>query len=113
MTTAFEQGQVPPIEIRHRLRIAREYAGYDTTTLADLVAVSRNTITNAESGRVSPRRIMVNAWALATGVPVSWLLTREPPAEHPGPSSRLGIICSIDNVVGQQTSVSRDWRKRA
>jgi transcriptional regulator with XRE-family HTH domain len=92
MTTAFEQGQVPPIEIRHRLRIAREYAGYDTSTLAELVAVSRNTITNAESGRVSPRRIMVNAWALATGVPVSWLLTGQAPPAPDGPGYGLGII---------------------
>ena len=95
MTTAFDQGQVPPIEIRHRLRIAREYAGYSTEQLADLIAVSRNTIGNAEGGRVSPRRIVVNAWAMACGVPVTWLLTGKHPDGGDGPTSGLGIISTV------------------
>lgn len=92
MTTAFDRGQIPPIEIRHRLRIAREFAGYSTEQLADLIAVSRNTIGNAEGGRVSPRRIVVNAWAMACGVPVTWLLTGKHPDGGDGPTSGLGII---------------------
>ena len=92
MTSAYEQGIVPTIEIRHRLRIAREFAGYERDQLADAIEVSRNTIGNAESGRARPRKIMINAWALACGVPVSWIMTGEPSSDHPGPSSGLGII---------------------
>jgi DNA-binding XRE family transcriptional regulator len=73
MTIAYESGDVPPIEVRHRLRIAREYAGLEQDELADLIGVSRNTIGNAEKGRVKPRKITLNAWGLACGVPVSWI----------------------------------------
>jgi transcriptional regulator with XRE-family HTH domain len=81
MTSAFDQGQVPPIELRHRLRIAREYAGYDQGQLADAIGVSRNTIGNAETGRVAIRKVVLNAWALACGVPATWILTGKPPED--------------------------------
>lgn len=92
MTVAFEQGRIPPIEIRHRLRIAREFAGLDQEQLADLVGVSRGTIGNAETGRAHPRKILVNAWALACGVPSSWLQTGEVDEGPDGPNSGLRII---------------------
>ena len=74
-TAAYESGNVPQIEVRHRLRIAREYAGLEQKELAGIIGVSRTTISNAEAGSVKPRRITVNAWALACGVPASWILT--------------------------------------
>lgn len=92
MTSAYDQGRIPDFEMRHRLQLAREFAGYSREQLADAMEVSRNTVYNAEAGRTHPRKLVLNAWALATGVPVSWLLTGEPPADHPGPTSGLGII---------------------
>jgi transcriptional regulator with XRE-family HTH domain len=73
MTSAYESGNVPPILVKHRLRIAREYAHLEQDELADLIGVSRTTVSNAESGRVKPRKITLNAWALACGVPVGWI----------------------------------------
>jgi len=113
MTTAFEQGHCPTVELRHRLRIAREYAGYDSGELADIIGVSRNTISNAESGRVKARTIVINAWAMACGVPKSWLITGEQPGNHPGPTSGLGIISGKIQVKAQQRFVSQDRQKRA
>jgi DNA-binding XRE family transcriptional regulator len=98
MTSAYEGGQVPQIEVRHRLRIAREHAGLEQDELADLIGVSRGTIGNAEKGRVQPRKIVVNAWAMACGVPASWIWTGKPPTDGPGPTSGLGIICPKDEV---------------
>lgn len=88
MTTAFDSGTVPPIEVRHRLRIAREYAGLEQDELAALIGVSRNTVGNAEKGRVTPRQITINAWALACGVPRTWIRTgnQGPPVDG-GPAS--------------------------
>jgi len=65
----------PPVELRHRLRIAREYAGFDQTELAEAMCVSRNTVSNAENGKAATRRIVLNAWSAATGVSKEWLLT--------------------------------------
>lgn len=73
MTSAYESGNEPEILVRHRLRIAREHAGLEQDELAERIGVSRNTVGNAEKGRVQPRKITLNAWALATGVPVSWI----------------------------------------
>lgn len=98
MTTAYDLGNVPPIEVRHRLRIAREYAGLEQNELAERIGVSRNTIGNMEKGHTKPRQIVLNAWALATGVPVKWLEKGETPAgpdagpdgggeSHPGESN--------------------------
>lgn len=84
MTSAYEGGAVPDIEVRHRLRIAREYAGLEQSQLAELIGVSRTSISNAENGAVTPRKITVNAWALACGVPASWLNTGQTP-EPPHP----------------------------
>ncbi|WP_159233465.1 helix-turn-helix transcriptional regulator [Mycolicibacterium vanbaalenii] len=91
MTTAYESGSVPQIEVRHRLRIAREHAGLEQDQLAELIGVSRNTVGNAEKGRVQPRRITINAWALACGVPASWISTGkvgDGPGNGPNPGNR-------------------------
>jgi transcriptional regulator with XRE-family HTH domain len=93
MTTAYESGREPPILVQHRLRIAREYAGLEQEELAKRIGVSRTTIGNAENGRVKARKITLNAWSLACGVPVSWIETgavasKNPPDDDDG--SRLG-----------------------
>ena len=92
MTSAYDQGRIPDFEMRHRLQLAREFAGYDRDQLATAMEVSRNSVYNAETGRTMPRKILLNAWAMACGVPVTWIITGQSPADHPGPSSGLGII---------------------
>ncbi len=87
MTSAYEGGAAPQIEVRHRLRIAREYAGLEQEELADRMGVTRSTISNCENpGHGTPRRTTINAWALACGVPATWLTTGETP-EPPDPPS--------------------------
>ncbi|MGB3370022.1 MAG: helix-turn-helix transcriptional regulator [Rhodococcus sp. (in: high G+C Gram-positive bacteria)] len=70
------------------MRIAREAIELEQSELADRMGVSRNTIGNAEKGRTKPRKIVLNAWALACGVPVSWLETGN--AENPHPDGPDG-----------------------
>lgn len=88
MTTAYDAGDEPEILVRHRLRIAREHRGLEQAELAELIGVSRNTITNTEKGRSEPRKILLNAWALACGVPVKWIENGSSPDR--GPSSPGG-----------------------
>lgn len=83
MTSAYERGNIPEIQLHHRLRIAREYAQLEQSELADRMGISRTSVSAAESGRKSPRRITLNAWALACGVPASWLLTGQEPVTPP------------------------------
>lgn len=64
---------VPEFTIHDRLRKARECAGLEQAELATRMGVSRGTIGNNESGKVSVRPITIAAWALATGVDREWL----------------------------------------
>ncbi|AXH46031.1 immunity repressor [Gordonia phage Phlop] len=88
MTTAYESGRVPEISLRHRLRIAREEAGLEQQSLAERMGVSRNTVSAAEKGKNAPRKVVLNAWALATGFDVKWLETGIAP--QPGPEGDDG-----------------------
>ncbi len=79
MTIDASAGNIPQFTLGDRLRKAREQAGLGSAEFADTIGVSRNTVGNYEADRVTPRRIVLNAWALATGVPLAWLQTGESP----------------------------------
>lgn len=88
MTSAYEAGGIPEIQVHHRLRIAREWANLEQEELAERMGITRQSVGSAERGRTKPRKITLNAWALACGVPASWLREvvdrRHPPAAAPG-----------------------------
>lgn len=75
MTSAQEHGNIPAWTLADRLRKAREVAGLDQNELAQVLEISRNSVGNAESGKVHPRKITLSQWALRTGVPLEWLLS--------------------------------------
>lgn len=55
----------------------------DVRPFANLLGVGVNTVTNYELENTPPDRmkpVILNAWALATGVPVDWLKTGEVPS---------------------------------
>lgn len=89
-TPSQPEGARPPIELRHRLRIAREYAGLDQDQLAERINAARSTVSNAETGRVTPRRMVVAAWALACGVSRDWLTEPSEPTDG-GDGSTYGL----------------------
>lgn len=76
MSVQSAAGIIPTFTIYDRLRKAREVSGLDQAALADAIGVTRASVSAYETGRVAkPRKIVLNAWALATGVPVQWLET--------------------------------------
>ena len=79
MSTAIGHGEIPQIELAHRLLLARAYAHLNQTELAGLMGVSRKTIANAENGVKTPLTMTLRAWAYATGVDENWLQTGESP----------------------------------
>ena len=102
MTTSYKPANIPPILLRHRLRIAREHAGLDQEQLAAQIGVARNTISNAELGNVKPRRITIKAWALACGVPDIWLTDGLLPREDSN-------LQPFDQHSGKPISWCRQW----
>lgn len=78
-------GRIPEWTRGDRLRKARQTLNLNSRDFAELLGVSQATITNAENDKHSVRRITIKAWAMATGVPESWLETGEvpPPPDRP------------------------------
>ena len=70
-----------------RLRLARERrTGLDQGEFAELISVSRGTVSNYERDHLpggTRQRLVLNAWAQATGVSRTWLETGEPDAPTP------------------------------
>lgn len=72
-----------------RMRKARLLTGMSTREFADEIGVSPKTVNNAEADTHAVRKIVLNAWARATGVPVEWLRDGETRARrdsNPQPS---------------------------
>lgn len=68
------QLRIPEITLARRLYLARDEAGLTQKELAERIDVSKRSVVNYEGGETAPRRHVVVAWALATGVPAEYLL---------------------------------------
>src|SRR5215469_942615 len=68
------RGVIPHIGLAERLLIARRYAGLDQRELSALIGVSTRSIYAAENGTSRPRRPVLMAWAMATGVSLEWIV---------------------------------------
>ncbi len=79
--------RIPEWTISDRLMKARTSAGLEQTELSRITGISRATISAAENGHRMPTKGNVNLWALATGVPVEWILTGYTPRDlNPEPT---------------------------
>lgn len=77
ITPLSELTRIPVWTQGDRLTKARETARLSQEELAHLTGLSRQTISNYERDAVVQRRSGLNLWAMATGVPVEWLVTGE------------------------------------
>ncbi|MFS0055917.1 helix-turn-helix domain-containing protein [Corynebacterium striatum] len=78
-------GAVPEFELKHRVKLAREYAGLSQGELAELTGLSRGGIAKIESGESETRRSSITLIAFATGVNRQWLENGETPTgDEPG-----------------------------
>ena len=88
MTTAINQaGFIPQFEIRHCVKLAREYADLQQSELAEITGMARSAIAHIESGKSIPRKSSINLIAMATGVDRVWLETGNTPAGDSGGGS--------------------------
>lgn len=93
MTTVADlERRRPSFGLRHRLALSREIANLEQIDVANALGVARATISNYERGFTQPKRAMIMAWALATGVDVHWLMTGQ--EETPAPDGPGGGYAS-------------------
>lgn len=106
MTIHATSGRIPQFTLGDRLRKAREQAGVGVDEFASEIGVSRNTVTNYEKDHVKPRKIVMKAWALRTGVPIFWLETGIAPTPSPSGDE---IGASPDNVRSKGLEPPTFW----
>ena len=80
MTISYQPGIIPTFTLADRLRKAREVTGMDQAEFAERAGLSRTGVSKAERGDGVPRRSTLRLWALASGVPLSWIETGEAPS---------------------------------
>ena len=68
-------GQVPEWSLTDRLRKARALTGLDQDEFAELIGVSRGTVSSYEKGSETHKRPYLLAWAIGSGVSYEWLVT--------------------------------------
>ncbi|WP_366125335.1 helix-turn-helix transcriptional regulator, partial [uncultured Microbacterium sp.] len=84
---------IPERWLGRRLRDAREDAGLTQTEIANLLGIGRRTVIRYESATdvAETRRPVLIAWALATGVPRTWLETGQAPRGE-GPDGGTSVV---------------------
>lgn len=76
MSTQPNSEHIPEWTMGDRFRKAREETGLTQEQFAHEIDVDRNTVSAYEADqRKRPTRVVVNAWAMRTGVPREWLLS--------------------------------------
>ena len=95
-----DDGTQAGFTLHERLLIARVTGRQSELTkqeFADLIGISRTTVTSHETGKTTPKRPVLNSWAEVTGYTLEWL--------HAGASSKggshpelAGIVMSTDPV---------------
>ena len=108
MSTQTLAPRIPKFDLNDRLRKARETADLDQTQLAELIGVSRNSVSAAERGASKPRKPVLIAWAFATRVPFEGLMTGSTNNETPDPDGPGGELLRLDS--NQQPSGYRPGR---
>ena len=80
------------------MALALEHAGMSVQDMADVLETHRNTVGNYLNGRTRPRKAVIMAWAMRTGVPVDWLRGRD---SNPQPSGNDpgGIILVFEDAA--------------
>lgn len=89
MSIAYDPARrIPPLTLPLRLQLAREWRGHTQDDLANVLDVSRATISNYERGvgKKGISKLQINAWAAFCDVDVEWLKTgREQETDDGGP----------------------------
>ncbi len=75
---SWQGGVVPEWTLGDRLRKARLHAGLEQAELATELGIARNSVASYENQRTAPRRPVLLAWAMRTGVSLDWLVGDTP-----------------------------------
>ena len=97
--TARRYERIPAWTRGDRLRKARLLTGLNTRDFAETIGVSQKTVNNAEGDTHDVRKIVLNAWSMATGVPVEWLEHGDASGPTPDPGTGMTTTPKADALA--------------
>lgn len=106
--------RIPPSTLPLRLQQAREWRGFTQEEMAEVIGVSRATVSNYERGvgKKGISKLQVNAWAAFCDVDVEWLKTGVDETGNPEddgtPGENSGKL-RFDNLQHAQNVVHADF----
>jgi len=89
---------VPKFDELDRLRKARESIRLDQAELAEKLGVARNTVGRWETGKTPVTKMVFSAYALATGVPIEWLITGIDTTSDRGPDDLAMVAGDVQRA---------------
>ena len=95
-----DDGTQAGFTLHERLLIARVTGRHSELTkqeFADLIGISRTTVTSHETGKTTPKMPVLRSWAEATGYSLEWLHAGAATAEGSHPEL-AGIVMSTDPI---------------
>ncbi len=107
-------------DLADRMRKSLRVSGISSAEMADILEVSRNTVSGWLNGAREPKRLYLRIWAVRTGVPLKWLETGEAPSPEGNGASdgapyqnRTGdLFITSRTVRGAEQVVSIDRGRR-
>ena len=85
------------------MALALEAADIGVQEIAEVLEVSRNTVSNYLHGRSRPNAATLRVWANRCSVDYGWLSTGQIPTEAEGGVTDTDIVWKTHNCVGQLT----------
>lgn len=76
------EGIIPQLDLKRRLKLAREEGGFEQIELANLLGIAPRSVVNYEKGYTTPKRPIVYLWSRLTGVNFDWLYGTEDDHAH-------------------------------
>ncbi|NHN55810.1 helix-turn-helix transcriptional regulator [Calidifontibacter sp. DB0510] len=85
-------------DLADRLHKSLRVAGKSASQIAEDLGAHRNTVSNYLAGRTTPEPRTLKGWALATGVPLSWLESGNLDPRGPGDGGALRSVASVGAI---------------
>lgn len=97
---------VPAWTVADRMRKSLDVAGLGVQEMADELGVTRGAVGKWINGHVTPRRPVLMAWALRTGVSLEWLEGKDPDSEGKDATGRAAPTDATARPVGSGAPVA-------
>lgn len=92
------KGRTYEFGLTDRLRVSRELINLTQIEFAEATGISRQSVSNYETGATTPKRPQLVVWAMATGFSLHWLQTGQEEASGPDGDGGGGAVVRREGI---------------